>query len=379
MARFDLNQLVGRRRSDRLLAPGPAERDWLGFGQRLPGLGRIRFDHLQAGAGQDFLRVRAWRFLARCLVAGHFLAGRFNPRRFVGRRLLARGFRPGSFSVDRLLGARRGRRLGLPGRRVVLLRHLGFALLLQAMLFQLLRIDRLVRALHVGIVTTGLLRARLFLARLAFRAALAAIRTITSTAATAATAATATTSAAMLFTFLLWRTRSVRRCCLRAPWRLGLLRRARRALVGPALALRAVAVRTLHLAEFSLLRHFRLLALALRAIRPRLLLLLRTWFAGLRLIAARLITATVTSITSAAAIALVIALAFATTVASAAAITAATSTTFAAATLVPVAVLVARTLFARRPCRTHRGFIGGRRLVGLLLGLQPAEEAAEES
>ena len=143
-----------------------------------------------------------------------------------------------------------------------------------------------------------------------------------------------------------------------------LLRRTRRALVRPALALRSIdlrtilpAIRALGLGEFALLRHFRLLPLALRALGPGLLLLLR-WalVAALLLIAALMIAAAAT-------VALVFSasIASATSIASASSapsIASATPAAFVAAALMAIAVFVARTLFARRPCRAHGGFIG---------------------
>ncbi len=94
------------------------------------------------------------------------------------------------------------------------------------MLFQLLRVNRLVRPLLV----------------LLFRPALAALTLRPVAAATtAATTATAATAATMLLAFLLRGMVAVRRALRSARQRVLLLRRTRRALVGTALALGTIA------------------------------------------------------------------------------------------------------------------------------------------
>ena len=119
-------------------------------------------------------------------------------------------------------------------RRFAFLR-LGFALHLQPVFFQLLRIDRLFRA-------TLMLRLRVL------RPPLAAVGTITAIAAATAAAASIAPPAARLFAFLTRRTVAVFRVPIRAlallHGRPGLLLRARVALlIGPPLTLRPFALR----------------------------------------------------------------------------------------------------------------------------------------
>ena len=196
---------------------------------------------------------------------------------------------------------------------------------------------------------------------------LATFRTIATVSAAAATAAAIAAPAAMFFAFLLRGSRLSVLLALRSALLLG---RAGRTLVRPALALRAF-----DLGKLALLRHLSLLAFALRAIRPGLLLLRA-------LVAARLLVAAlvIAPAFAAASVALVIAPAFAaasaTAAAAAASATSITSATLAAALFVPVAMLVAR---AFRPRRTHGGLIGRRRLFDGFLRLQPAEQAAEKT
>jgi len=114
-------------------------------------------------------------------------------------------------------------------------RHFRFALLLQPVLLELLRVDGLVRALHV---LRTLLRVR---APLALRPIAAfALRAITTVSAATAAAAAIAAPPAMFFAFLLRRTLAVL-LALRSAGLL-LLGRARRTLIGPALALRAVSI-----------------------------------------------------------------------------------------------------------------------------------------
>lgn len=262
-------------------------------------------------------------------------------------------------------GGGRGRSF-MVNRRVCFVSHLRFALLLEAVFLQLLRVHGLVRALHV-----------LLLLRTALAAF--AVRTIAPVAATTApSAATAiAASTTVLFAFLLRRTVRILRTLLRPL----LLRRARRTLIRPALALRAIAIRPFNLRDFSLrlhcgLRlHCALRTLALRAIRARLMLLRRALVAPL-LVASAVALLIATAV---AAVALVIAPAVATSITSA---TSTPSAALPAALLVPFAMLFARalgTVRTRRPGRPHGGFVRRRRLLHRLLGLQPAEQAAQES
>jgi hypothetical protein len=186
VARLDLNQLLGFGRGcGRALAARAAELHRLGLRQRRACLGRIGFDHLQAGGGQQFLRIDARRLVTRRLDAGRFGTGRLGH----ARRLFAGRFVVRCFDAYRFFGPGRGRRLMMPlGVRFVC--HLGFALLLQPVLLELLRVDRLVGTLRVlGTALTAL----------ALRA-LAAIRTIAPVTATPTTAAAP--AALLLFAFL---------------------------------------------------------------------------------------------------------------------------------------------------------------------------------
>lgn len=265
--------------------------------------------------------------------------------------------------MHRFLGARGRRRLVLPHRRIGFLRHRGLALLLQAMFFQLLRIHRLIRALHVGMFTARLLRTAFALRPVATVSTFRPIATVC--AAASATAAAVTAPAARFFAFL---QRGSRLSVLLALRSARLLGRTGRTLVRPALALRAF-----DLGKLALLRHLSLLAFALRAIRPGLLLL-RALITARLLIAALMIAPTV------AAVALVITPAFAAASATAAAcvtsVTSITSATLAAALFVPVAMLIAR---AFRPGRTDGGLIGRGRLFDRFLRLEPAEQAAKKT
>jgi hypothetical protein len=260
--------------------------------------------------------------------------------------------------------------------RFVLVPHLGFTLLLQAVLFELLRVHRLVGALHVRLLAALLLRAALAAFALRPLATVRAIATVSATASAAPAAIAA--PATMLFAFLLRRATGILRSLLRAL----LLRRPLWPLLRLPFALRTIdlrailaAVRAFGLRKLALLLHLPLRPVAARAVRAWLLLLRRASVAALLLVAALLVVA------SAAAVALVLA-ATVTSVTSASAIAAASSATpipsatLAAALLVPVAVFIAR---AFRPGRTDGRFIGGRRLLGRLLRLEPAEQAAEES
>ena len=146
------------------------------------------------------------------------------------------------------MNGRLRRRFLMRSRFAFVLRHLRFALHLQPMLFELLRVERLLRIL---------LRMRLL--RPAFTA-------IASTATAAAAAAAAVTAPALFFATFLRRTVAV----LQARLRPLLLRRALRTLIRPAFALRTLERLALCLGKLALLRD-----LALRAIGARLLLLLR--------------------------------------------------------------------------------------------------------
>ena len=57
----------------------------------------------------------------------------------------------------------------------------------------------------------------------------------------------------------------------------------------------------------------------------------------------------------------------------------ATAAAFCAALVVPVARLVARPVLALRPFAAHRRLVGCGGLLGGLVGLEPAEQPAEES
>ena len=178
-----------------------------GLGQRLPRFRRIGFNHLQSRAREQFLRIDARRFDS-------------------GRRSDARFFDLDGFRSNRL--SNRGRRgrvgLGFPWRRGLVVRlrfrlvHFGFALLLQPVFLELLRIH-------------GLIRARLFRTRL-IRPAFSTLWTIAaiSPAATAAAAPTA-----MLIAFLRRWSRAIQTGLLRT-----LLLRTRRPLIRTALTLRTL-------------------------------------------------------------------------------------------------------------------------------------------
>jgi len=127
-------------------------------------------------------------------------------------------------------------------RRFRLLHHFGFALLLQAVLLELLCIDRL-------------LGSRLVLRRPLFAAigTIAPIRTITPVATAPAAASATTPTTPMLFAFLLRGTR--RAVTLRTARLLGLLRRTGRALIRTALALWTLGVLSFRLGELALLRN----------------------------------------------------------------------------------------------------------------------------
>lgn len=327
----------------------------------------VGLDHLQAGAGKDLFRVHAWRFSpvsfdVWSFDAWSFDAWSFDAWNFDVRRFLADGFfHPGS---------RRGRRL-MMDCRFRLQRHGGLALLLQAMLFQLLRVHRLIRTLRMRLLRTAfalrpLAAVRTFCTLCTFRP----IATVC--AAAPATAAAVTAPAARFFAFLL------RGPCLSVLLALRsarLLGRTGRTLVRPALALRAF-----ELGKLALLRHLSLLAFAVRAIRPGLLLL-RALIAARLLIAALVIAPTVASLallvaSAVAAVALMITPAVAAPVAASASLTSLTSATLAAALLVAVAMLVAR---AFRSGRTDGRLIGRRRLCDGFLRLEPAEQAAEKT
>jgi hypothetical protein len=130
-------------------------------------------------------------------------------------------------------------------RRFRLLHHFGFALLLQAVLLELLCIDRLLGSLLV-------LRRPLFAAI----GTIAPIRTITPVATAPAAASATTPTTPMLFAFLL---RGTRRAVTLRTARLlgvvGLLRRTGRALIRTALALWTLGVLSFRLGELALLRN----------------------------------------------------------------------------------------------------------------------------
>lgn len=231
--------------------------------------------------------------------------------------------------------------------RFVLVPQFGFTLLLQAVLLELLRVDRLVRALHVRLLGARLLRTALALRPVA------AVRAIAAVSATAAPAAVAAPTP-MLFAFLLRRARLSIRLALRSALLLG---RAGRTLVRPALALRALG-----LGKLALLRHVCLLAFALRAIGP-VLLLLRALIAAL-LVAALVVAPALAAAPVAPAVA-----------AACAPVTSAALAALAAALFVAVAMSVAHAL---RPDRTYHRLIGRRRLFDGFLRLQPTEQTAEK-
>lgn len=240
-----------------------------------------------------------------------------------------------------------------------LMRHFGLALHFQPVLLELLRIQRLLAGLVLRRPALSAIRA------------IAPIRTITPVRTPSPSAAAATPPAAMLFAFLLGRTCSVLRA-LRSAWLL-LLRRTGRALIRAAFALRTLCVLALGLGQFSLLGNGGLRRIGLRPVRAGLLL-------GRALVPARLLIATVVAIAARLMIALAVAaVALMIAPAVAASVTCATPTAIPAAALMAVTVLVARPVRPLRPGRTHRGFIGRERLLGLLFCFQPAEQAAEES
>lgn len=217
--------------------------------------------------------------------------------------------------------------------------NLGFALHLQPVFFQLLRVNRLFR-------TLVLLRV--------FRTALATVWTIAPVAAATSTAATIAASTARFFSILPRRTVAVLRTRigpLLHGWPRLLLLRARVALllIGPPLALGTLCLRLL-----SLLRNFRARSIAVRPLRPGLLLLWGTLVASWLLVAFCIAIAALLVRPAAASVALGITRAIAT---SATSITSATSTASATAMLVPVARFVVATFGALRPRGTHAWFV----------------------
>ena len=250
--------------------------------------------------------------------------------------------------------------------------RLGFALHLQTMLLQLLRVDRLFGAL-------ALLRV--------FRPPLAAIRTICAVRTATATAAAIAPAAARFFALRARRTiavlgTGVRTLLHRRPGLL-LLRSRLARLIGPSLALGLL---------LTLLRNFSTRLLAPRLFAPRLfalrlfaarafgtrLLLLRRALVALLVTFCVAVAALLRVRTTAAAIALLVPATFATSTASIASATPA-SATFAAPVLVPVARFVTPAFGTLRPGGMNRRFVCRGRLLGGLVGLEPAKQEAENS
>lgn len=194
--------------------------------------------------------------------------------------------------------------------------RLSLALLLQAVLFKLLRVQRLLGALALRL-------------RLAF----ATIGTITPVAAATAAAAAIAPPTAGLFAFLLWRSRAVLAGLLRTL--LLLLRLTRRALIRPPFALRTLGWLTLDLQELALLLDLSLRAFSLGAILARLLLLGRALLIPARLLVAPSVPIASRLVTPRVAIAAWLVIAPAVAVATRLAI--APSAAFAAAMILPVA------------------------------------------
>ena len=212
----------------------------------------------------------------------------------------------------------------------------------QPMFFQLLRVNRLLRALV-------LLRV--------FRTALATVWTITPVAAATATAAAIAAPAARFFAILPRRTVAVLRTRIRAllhRWSRLLLLRARVALLfGPALALGTLCLRLI-----CLLRNFRVRSIAVRPLRPGLLLLRGALIAPRLLVALCIAIAALLVRPSAASVTLLITRAIATSATSIASATSTASATLAAAMLVPVARFVVATFGALRSRGMHARFVG---------------------
>jgi hypothetical protein len=230
-------------------------------------------------------------------------------------------------------------------------RFLGFALHLQPVFLQLLRVDGLFRA---ALVCLSLIRLSVL------RPAFTAIRTISAITAATATATTIATPAARLVALLPRWTIAIAFLgsgvrglpLLHGRPRLLLLLRARVALlIGTPLALRTITVRPLRLRLVRLLRNFRIRSIAVRAVRPRLLLLWRALIAPRLLVAPCIAIAALLVRPSAASVTLLVARTVATS------ITSATSTASAAAMLVPVARFVVATLRALRLRGMHAWFV----------------------
>jgi hypothetical protein len=251
-------------------------------------------------------------------------------------------------------------RSGLGYRFAMVLRLcLGFALHLQPVFFQLLSVNRLLRAM--------------VLLRL-LRPALSTVGTIATIAAATATAAAIAPPTARLFALrprrtigiLRTRTRTLLHGWPRLLLLLLLLRTGLALLIGPPLTLGTIGLRTILPAVRALCR--RLLALlrsiglrpfSVRAVRAGLLLLRGALVAPGLLVAPCIAIATLLLVrTAATAVALLVTCAVATSAASISSAAPAAPTTLAAAMLVPVARLVPRAFRTLRPCRTHRRFVG---------------------
>jgi hypothetical protein len=239
-------------------------------------------------------------------------------------------------------------------------RFFGFALHLQPVFLQLLRVDRLFRA---ALLCLSLIRLSVL------RPAFTAIRTIsaiaTATATATATAATIAAPAARLIAFLPRRTiaiaflgSGVGGLPLLHGWPWLLLLWARVALlIGTPLALRTITLRTLRLRLVSLLRNFRIRSIAVRPVRPRLLLLRRALVAPRLLVAPCIAIAALLVRPAAASVTLLVARAVATSATSITSATSTASAALAAAMLVPVARFVVATLGALRPGGMHAGLV----------------------
>lgn len=220
-----------------------------------------------------------------------------------------------------------------------------FALHLQPVFFQLLRVNRLLRALV-------LLRV--------LGTTLATVRTITAIATTtaAASAAAIAAPAARFFAILPGRTIAIAFLrpgvrglpLLHGRPRLLLLLRARVALlIRPPFALGALCLRLV-----SLLRNFRVRPIAVRPVWPGLMLLRRALVAPGLLVAPSITVAALLVRPAAASVALLIA----TSTSSITSVACATSTASAAPMLVPVARFVVAALGALRPRGMHTWFVG---------------------
>lgn len=346
--RFDLNELRFSRGSrSRFFATRPAQPHRFRLRQRLLCFRGIGLHHLQSGFGTCLFH--AWFFNARFFNALLFNAGR-----------------------------RSGLGHGVVVRLRLRLVRLRLALHLQPVFLQLLRVEGLLRALRL---------------RRVLGPAFSAIGAIATISAATATTTSIAPSAARLFAFLPRRTVAVFRPRIRALLRgwPRLLLRTRMTLFGSPLTLRSIGLRpilpavrtlclrTLCLRLLSLLRNFRVRSIAVRPLRPGLLLLRGALVAPRLLVALCIAIAALLVRPATASVALVITRAIATSATSIASATSTASATLAAPMLVPVARFVVATFRALRPCATHARFVCRCGLLGRLVRLEPAEQASKES